>query len=100
MRTPLPVGKLGQCERLDALGRSARVAAARLWPHANEVLVFGPLPRLAREVFGESWDSTTAFNTERTLKHTEGVRLIQLGSRVVPFSLFFSMISYGIRMLV
>ena len=66
-------------ETLAALGQSARAVVARLRPHADDVLVLGPLPRLAGEAGGEIWGKTAAFHAERTLLHTEGVRLIPLG---------------------
>lgn len=51
-------------ETLFALGQSARAVVARLRPHADKVLVFGPLPRPAGEAGGEIWGKTAAFHAE------------------------------------
>ena len=43
---------------LATVGRTAKVVIARLH-HANRVLVLGPLPRLAGEMHGVTWESTS-----------------------------------------
>ena len=54
-------------ERLLAIGATARAVISRFGAVADEVLVLGPLPRLAGEIPGLTWESTAAYHLERTL---------------------------------
>ena len=54
-------------ESLREIGRAARVVVQRLRTHATEVVILGPLPRLAGDLYGCTWNSTAAYKLERTL---------------------------------
>ena len=54
-------------DQLFRIGRSARAAVMRLRRAADRVTILGPLPRLAGEVWGATWESTAAYHMERTL---------------------------------
>ena len=66
-------------QSLQQIGCTARRVVSQLAVHA-EVIIFGPLPRLAGEVQGATWEQTAAYHLERTLIK-EG--LCELGS-IVP----------------
>ena len=54
-------------DKLFGVGRAARAAVLRLRRAADNVTILGPLPRLAGEVWGATWESTAAYHLERTL---------------------------------
>ena len=54
-------------DSLKEIGRAARVVVQRLRTHADEVVILGPLPRLAGDLYGCTWNSTAAYKLERTL---------------------------------
>ncbi|KAF0290294.1 hypothetical protein FJT64_011510 [Amphibalanus amphitrite] len=54
-------------ESLTAIGLLAEVLVKRLRSHTSSVLLLGPLPRLAGEVIGTTWEATAAYHLERTL---------------------------------
>ena len=54
-------------DSLTAVEATAKALVRRLRPHAEGVLVLGPLPRLAGEVCGTTWEATAAYHLERTL---------------------------------
>ena len=58
-------------ELLDTVGRTATAVIFKSRRLAEEVLVLGPLPRLAGEIAEASWESTAAFHLERTLLKLE-----------------------------
>lgn len=69
-------------ERLADIGLTIKAVVSRLRRHAAEILVLGPLPRLAGEVVGATWESTAAYHLERTTLKAElgsTVRVIPLG---------------------
>ena len=67
-------------EILDRTGRAATAAILYLRRRADDVVVLGPLPRLAGEVVAATWESTAGFHLERTLLKLEvGCRLVMLG---------------------
>ena len=69
-------------DTLDAIGRTAREVVRRLRQHADRVLLLGPLPRLAGEIEGCTWEGTAAYHLERTLLKADlgdGVTLAELG---------------------
>ena len=53
-------------EQLLRIGLTAREVVQQLLPH-GDVWILGPLPRLAGEVQGATWESTASYHLERTL---------------------------------
>ena len=66
-------------EKLAAIERTAKVVIARLREKADDVLVFGPLPRPAGEALGVTWEYTVAYHLERTLLKMKRGKFIPLG---------------------
>ena len=54
-------------DKLFEVGRAARAGVLRLRRAAGKVTILGPLPRLASEVWGATWESTAAYHLERAL---------------------------------
>ena len=56
---------------LEEVGRTARSVIACFQQQADEVLVLGPLARLAGEATGITWEFTAAYHLERTIHKLE-----------------------------
>ena len=54
-------------EHLDSVGLAARTVVSRLKGLADRVYLLGPLPRVAGELRGTTWEATAAYHLERTL---------------------------------
>ncbi|KAF0294530.1 hypothetical protein FJT64_007817 [Amphibalanus amphitrite] len=64
---------------LTTVGRTAAAVIARL-KSADQVIVLGPLPRLAGEMHGVTWEYTAAYHLERTLvKLDTEAKIVPLG---------------------
>ena len=69
-------------ERLLAVAATARAVISRFGAEADEVLVLGPLSRLAGEIPGLTWESTAAYHLQRTLTKQDpdhNCRIVSLG---------------------
>ena len=67
-------------DRLGTVGATAQAVIRRFGAAAEEVLVLGPLPRLAGELVGVTWETTAAYHLERTLCKLD----LQANCRIVP----------------
>ena len=72
-------------EHLDRVGLAARTVASRLRGLADRVYLLGPLPRVAGELRGTTWEATAAYHLERTLLWLnlgDSVQLVPLGRQL------------------
>ena len=67
-------------EVLDPAVEAATVVIIEIQQWAEDILIFGPIARLAGETFGCPWERTAAYHMERSLaKLGLGVRVVYMG---------------------